>query len=355
MHSALASPQTLQQIANHCGAELRASNPDKIIGGVASVEQARATDISYIRGGQYRQYLSTSQAGALILTADLASEYSGDCLIHANPYLAYAQTVALLYPTPVFAATVHPTAQLGDNVQLGEGVHIGAYAVVGNNSVIAAAASIGAHCVVGNNCSIGQGTLLHPNVTLADQTAVGERCIIHSGAVLGADGFGFAPQRDGSWYKIPQVGKVVLGNDVEIGANTTIDRAALGVTWIGDGVKLDNLIQVGHNTEIGDHTAVAACTAIAGSAKIGRFCKIAGMCAIGGHLEIADNVTITATSMVTHSIRQAGVYSAGTTIEENSQWRKNAVRFHQLDKMARRLAELEKQVTLLQSSNKKET
>lgn len=345
--------QTLQAIAEYCGAILRAHNPNQLISGVASVETAQAHEISYIRGGQYRQYLSTTQAGALILTADLASEYQGACLIHPNPYLAYAQTVGLLYPSKTFKISIHPTAQLGEGVVIGEGVHIGAYAVIGKNSTLAQGVIIGAHCTIGDDCQIGANTLLHPKVTLADQTEVGERCIIHSGAVLGADGFGFAPKQDGSWFKIPQVGKVVLGNDVEIGANTTIDRAALGITRIGHGVKLDNLIQVGHNTEIGDHTAVAACTAIAGSAKIGRYCKIAGMCAIGGHLEIADGVTITATSMVTHSIRQTGVYSAGTTIQENSQWRKNAVRFHQLDKMARRLAELEKQMAAGQS-NKKE-
>lgn len=342
---------TLAAIADYCGAILKTQNPDKLIQGVAAVDLAQAHELSYIRGGQYQKFLTSTQAGALILTADLAANYAGDCLIHPDPYLAYAQVVSLFYPKKSLTSGIHPTAILESGVTIAEGVHIGAYVVIGAGTEIAANVIIGAHSVIGAECRIGADSLLHPNVTLADQTEVGERCIIHSGAVLGADGFGFAPQRDGSWYKIPQVGRVVLGNEVEIGANTTIDRAALGVTRIGDGVKLDNLIQVGHNTEIGAYTAVAACTAIAGSAKIGRFCRIAGMCAIGGHLEIADHVTITATSMVTHSIHHAGVYSAGTTIQENSQWRKNAVRFHQLDKMARRLVELEKQIAALQPKN----
>ncbi|WP_020558820.1 UDP-3-O-(3-hydroxymyristoyl)glucosamine N-acyltransferase [Thiofilum flexile] len=350
--STVALAKTLESIATYCGAELKATDPNKLISGVAAVDLAQAHELSYIRGGQYRQFLTSTKAGALILPPDLAAEYSGDCLIHKDPYLAYAQVVTLFYPPKAFPSAIHPTAVMGEHVSIADGVHIGAYVVIGAGTEIAANAIIGAHTVIGAGCRIGADTLLHPHVTLADDTEVGERCIIHSGAVLGADGFGFAPQRDGTWYKIPQVGKVVLGNDVEIGANTTIDRAALGVTRIGDGVKLDNLIQVGHNTEIGAHTAVAACTAIAGSAKIGRFCRIAGMCAIGGHLEIADHVIITATSMVTHSIRHAGVYSAGTTIQENSQWRKNAVRFHQLDKMARRLAELEKQMAALQPDHK---
>jgi UDP-3-O-[3-hydroxymyristoyl] glucosamine N-acyltransferase len=203
---------------------------------------------------------------------------------------------------------------------------------------------------VGAGCQIGADTCLYPNVTLGYNTQVGERCIIHSGAVLGADGFGFAPDR-GMWYKIPQVGTVVVGDDVEIGANTTIDRAALGATRIGNGVKLDNLIQIGHNTQIGEHTAIAACTAVAGSVTIGSHCQIAGMCAIAGHLSIADRVIVTGTSMVSHSITHAGVYSSGTSVTENAVWRKNAARFNQLDKLARRLAELEKQLADLQNKD----
>lgn len=345
------NPHTLEAIASYCGAELKASDPNKLLYGIAAVNLAQAHELSYIRGKQYRQFLQTSQAGALILPPDLAAHYAGDCLIHRDPYLAYAQVVTLFYPKKSFPIGIHPTAIIATGVEIAEGVSIGPYVVIGKGTSIAANTVVGAHTVIGDECRIGQDSLLHPNVTLADQTEIGARCVIHSGAILGADGFGFAPQPEGTWYKIPQVGKVVLGDDVEVGANTAIDRAALGVTLIGEGVKLDNLIQVGHNVEIGAHTAIASCTAIAGSAKIGRFCRIAGMCAINGHIEIADHVTITGTTMVTHSLHQAGVYSSGTSVQENSEWRKNAARFHQLDKMARRLAELEKQIAALQPKN----
>ncbi|MDD5392512.1 MAG: UDP-3-O-(3-hydroxymyristoyl)glucosamine N-acyltransferase [Thiothrix sp.] len=322
---------SLAELAEHTGSRLQGDSGFRCYA-VASIEQAQASDISYIRGGKFRHYLQSSQAGALILPPDLAADYSGHCLVNPDPYLAYAKVVTLFYPTTRPAAGVHPTAVIADDVVLGEGV------------------SIGAGCVLGAGCQIGADTCIYPNVTLGYNTQVGQRCIIHSGAVLGADGFGFAPDR-GMWYKIPQVGNVVLGDDVEIGANTTIDRAALGSTRIGNGVKLDNLIQIGHNTQIGDYTAIAACTAVAGSVQIGRHCQIAGMCAIAGHLSITDHVIVTGTSMVSHSITQAGVYSSGTSVTENAVWRKNAARFNQLDKLARRLAELEKQLADLQNKD----
>lgn len=314
---------------------------------VAPIDQASANDLSYVRGGKYRHYLQSSKAGALILPPELAASYQGPCLVNPDPYLAYAKIVALLYPVPRPAAGIHASAVIAADVVLGEGVSIGAQAVIEAGTVIEAGVIIGAGCIIGEQCYIGEQTQLHPRVTLAYQTHIGKRCIIHSGAVLGADGFGFAPDR-GMWYKIPQVGNVVLGDDVEIGANTTIDRAALGATRIGNGVKLDNLIQIGHNTQIGDHTAIAACTAVAGSVQIGKHCQIAGMCAIAGHLSIADRVIVTGTSMVSHSITEAGVYSSGTSVTENAVWRKNAARFNQLDKLARRLTALEKQLADLQ-------
>jgi UDP-3-O-[3-hydroxymyristoyl] glucosamine N-acyltransferase len=322
---------SLAELAEHTGSRLQGDGGFRCYA-VASIEQAQASDISYIRGGKFRHYLQSSQAGALILPPDLANDYPGHCLVNADPYLAYAKVVTLFYPATRPAAGVHPTAVIADDVVLGEGV------------------SIGAGCVLGAGCQIGADTCIYPNVTLGHNTHVGQRCIIHSGAVLGADGFGFAPDR-GMWYKIPQVGNVVLGDDVEIGANTTIDRAALGSTRIGNGVKLDNLIQIGHNTQIGDYTAIAACTAVAGSVQIGRHCQIAGMCAIAGHLSISDHVIVTGTSLVSHSITQAGVYSSGTSVTENAVWRKNAARFNQLDKLARRLAVLEKQLADLQNKD----
>lgn len=337
---------TLQELAEHTGSSLQ-GNPQLRLRAVAPVEQAQAGEISYIRNAKYSRYLESSQASALILPLDLAENYQGNCLVSQNPYLAYAKAVTLLHASSLAPAGIHPTAVIASDAVMAETCSIGSHAVIEAGSSIANGATIEAGCVIGRNCHIGEGSHLHANVTLYEGTVIGKRCIIHSGAVLGADGFGFAP--DGkTWFKIPQVGHVVLGDDVEIGANTCVDRAAMGVTRIGDGVKLDNLIQIGHNVQIGEHTAMAACTAVAGSVQIGRYCQIAGMSAIAGHLSIADNVVVTGTSLVSHSITKPGVYSSGTTIVENTVWRKNAVRFNQLDKLARRLQELEKQLAALQ-------
>lgn len=323
------------------------------IASVAAVEHARRGDISYIRGGKYRHYLQSTQAGALILPPDLAAEYTGNCLVNPDPYLAYAKVVARLYPTPCPSAGIHPTAVIDQSVTLGEACSIGAHVVIGADTWLGSGVVIEAGCVIGMGCEIGENTRLYPNVTLGYNTQIGQRCILHSGAVLGADGFGFAPNQN-KWYKINQIGNVVLGDDVEIGANTAIDRAAIGSTAIGNGSKLDNLIQVGHNVQIGDHTAIAACTAIAGSTIIGDYCRIGGACAINGHIEIADHVTITGMTLVSHSIHQKGVYSSGVVQDENHKWRKNAARFNQLDTMYRRLLALEKQFAQIPQDNEKD-
>lgn len=339
---------SLRELAEHTGARLQ-GDAARCFTAVAAVDQAQASDISYIRGGKYRHYLHSSRAGCLILTPELAEEYTGDCLITADPYLAYAKVVTLLNP-PVFpAAGIHPSAVVADDADVDPSASIGANAVVESGCRVGADVIIGSGCVLGRHCTVGQGSRLHANVTLGADTQIGARCIIHAGAVLGADGFGFAPD-GGAWYKIPQIGNVVLGDDVEVGANTTIDRAAMGSTRIGNGVKLDNQIQVAHNVQIGEHTAIAACAAIAGSTHIGCYCRIGGLAGIGGHLQIADHVTITAMSFVSHSLNAPGVYSSGTTVEENAHWRRNAVRFHHLDTMARRLNALEKQLADLQNN-----
>lgn len=324
-------------------------NADKTIQAVASIEQAQAHELSYIRDRKYFNLLNTSKAGALILTADLAAQYQGNALISKNPYLTYARIVTLFNPLHRPAAGIHPSAVIAEEVSLGADVHIGANVVLESGVTVGAGTVISAGCYLGRNVQLGAQSLLYPKVMLYSDTEIGERAIIHSGAVIGADGFGFVPESTG-WYKIPQIGKVILGNDVEIGANTCIDRAAMGSTRLGDGVKLDNLIHIAHNVQIGDHTVIAACTCIAGSAKIGSHCQISGMCSIAGHLVIADRVTITGTSFVINSITEPGVYSSGVTVEEHGLWRKNAVRFRQLDQMARRLASLEKQLAELQNN-----
>lgn len=340
---------SLKELADHTGSQLQGDGDFRILS-VAPVETAQSQDISYIRGGKYRHFLDSTQAGALILPPDLAAGYNGNCLINTNPYLAYARSVALLYPVPQPKPGIHSTAVIADDAVIAEGVSIGAYVVLGQSVELAANVMIEAGCVLGDDCKVGENTRLYPNVTLGYGIQIGKRCIIHSGVVLGADGFGFVPD-NGEWYKIPQVGNVVVGDDVEIGANSCIDRAAMGSTRIGNGVKLDNLMQIAHNVEIGDHTAMAGCTAVAGSVKIGKHCQIGGMSAIAGHLSITDHVIVTGTSMVSHNIHKAGVYSSGTTVVENTVWRKNVARFNQLDKMARRLAELERQLADLQSKD----
>lgn len=321
----------------------------KQIQALASIEQAQAHELSYIRDRKYFHLLHTSPAGALILTADLAAQYQGNALISANPYLTYARVVNLFHPMIRPAAGIHPSAVIAEGVELGEGVHIGANAVLESGVQVGTGAVIGAGCMLGAKVKLGAYSFLYPNVVLYSETEIGARALIHSGAVIGADGFGFVPEATG-WYKIPQIGHVSIGDDVEIGANTCIDRAAMGMTRIGHGVKLDNQIHIAHNVQIGDHTVIAACTGIAGSAKIGSYCQISGMCSIAGHLTIADRVTITGTSFVINSINESGVYSSGVTVEEHGLWRKNAVRFRQLDQMARRLASLEKQLAELQKN-----
>ncbi|MEB4591862.1 UDP-3-O-(3-hydroxymyristoyl)glucosamine N-acyltransferase [Candidatus Thiothrix sp. Deng01] len=337
---------SLQALADYTGSRLQ-GNAELRLHAVVSIEKAQAGELSYVRSAKYRHFLETSHASALILPPDLAETYRGDCLVNQNPYLAYAKAVTLLHSSPPPNAGIHPSAVIAEDAELAGLCSIGAKVVIESGTRIASGVIIEAGCVIGRDCRIGENSRLYPNVTLYPGTEIGKRCIIHAGAVLGADGFGFAP--DGkAWFKIPQVGNVVVGNDVEIGANTCIDRAAMGSTIIGDGVKLDNLLQIAHNVQIGEHTAMAACTAVAGSVRIGRYCQIGGMSAIAGHLDITDNVVVTGTSLVSHSLTKPGVYSSGTTVVDNAVWRKNAVRFNQLDKLARRLQELERQLAVLQ-------
>ena len=333
---------SLSELANIIGAELQGDDRLKIRN-VASLETAKEGDISFAIGRKYLAQLLQCKASAVILTPELASFYDGNVLISQSPYLAYAQVVAVLYPEQTPIAKIHPSSIIDDSAEIAETVSIAANVVIGKNVKIAKGSVIAAGCVIGDNSSIGENTYFYANVTLYANTQIGNQCRLHSGVVIGADGFGYAPNQ-GEWTKIQQVGNVILGDNVEVGANTTIDCAALGSTVIGDGVKLDNLIQIGHNVTIGEHTAVAACVAIAGSANIGKRCQIGGASAIAGHLSIADDVIITGMSMVISSIGEAGVYSSGMPINENRKWRKNIIRFTQLDKMAQKIRALEKYI-----------
>jgi UDP-3-O-[3-hydroxymyristoyl] glucosamine N-acyltransferase len=335
---------TLAELAKLISAQLQAGEPESIILSAAALEEAQPGSISFAEGPKQLNALKNTRASAVVLTAELAPNCPGAALIVANPRRAFAQLLRVLYPNPKAPLGVHPSAVIAEGVvvpasaSIGPGVVIGERVSLGEGVVIGAGVSIGADCV------LGAETQLAPRVTLYSRVTVGERVMIHSGAVIGADGFGYEPNADGSWFKTYQVGGVRIGNDVEIGANTTIDRGALSDTVIGNGVKLDNLIMIAHNVSIGEHTIIAGCTGIAGSVKIGRRCMIGGHCAITGHIELADGVILTGDSMVTRSLSQAGVYSSGTGVLPNKAWLKAAVRFRQLDEMHARLQQLEREV-----------
>lgn len=333
---------TLAEIAQYLDAELQ-GDPACVISSIATLQQAAPGQVSFLANPVYARYLATTQATAVILAPQYADQCPVSKLILKNPYLGYARLSHRFDGRPRALPGIHPTAVIAADAQIDPSASIGAQVFVGAACVIGEAAEIGAACTIGDGCQIGARTRLAARVTLYHGVQVGEDCILHSGAVLGADGFGFAPAAKG-WQKIAQVGGVVIGNQVEIGANTTIDRGALEDTRIGDGAKLDNQIQIAHNVQIGEHTVIAACVGISGSSRIGAHCVIGGGCGISGHVEIADHVHLTGMTMVTHNLKQAGVYSSGTGIEENHSWRKNAVRFRQLDDLARRLKHIEQLV-----------
>lgn len=331
---------TLGQLAERLGATVR-GNPERLISGLATLQEAHPEQLSFLANPQYRKFLGTTQAGALLLTAADAEAYAGDALLVGNPYLAYAQLSHLFDRKPLAPEGIHPTAVVAADAQVHASASIGPYVVVESQAQIAAGVRVGAHCVVGARSVIGEDGWLAPRVTLYHDVRIGKRVVIQSGAVLGGEGFGFANEK-GVWQKIAQIGGVTIGDDVEIGANTTIDRGALADTLLGNGVKLDNQIMIAHNVQIGDHTAMAGCAGISGSTKIGKHCMIAGGVGMVGHIEVCDNVFVTGMTMVTRSITEAGSYSSGTAMQPAGEWRKSAARFRQLDDMAKRLQQLEK-------------
>lgn len=338
---------TLGQLAERLGATLR-GRADRQISGLATLQEAQCEQLSFLANPQYRKFLGQTQAGALLLTPADAEGYAGDALLVANPYLAYAELSHLFDRKPQAVAGVHPTAVVAADAQVHASASIGPYAVIESGAQIAAGVSIGAHCVVGARSVVGEDGWLAPRVTLYHDVQIGKRVVIQSGAVLGGEGFGFANEK-GVWQKIAQIGGVSIGDDVEIGANTTIDRGALADTQIGNGVKLDNQIMIAHNVQIGDHTAMAGCAGISGSTKIGKHCMIAGGVGMVGHIEVCDNVFVTGMTMVTRSITEPGSYSSGTAMQPAGEWRKSAARIRQLDEMARRLQQLEKRLAAVTS------
>ncbi|NLO54420.1 MAG: UDP-3-O-(3-hydroxymyristoyl)glucosamine N-acyltransferase [Gammaproteobacteria bacterium] len=331
---------TLAQLAEILGAELR-GDAQKVIVGLATLQDATTDQLSFLSNGHYRKLLEHTQAGVMLLSSTDAANYSGNCLVVADPYLAYAKLSHYFDRTPKQVAGIHPSAIIAESALIDSTASIGPGVVIEEQAVIGPNVIIGAHCFIGARSRIAENGRLLARVTLYHDVTVGQRVVIQSGAVIGGEGFGFA-NHQGVWHKIAQIGGVTIGDDVEIGANTTIDRGALSDTLIGNGVKLDNQIQIAHNVQIGDHTAIAACVGISGSAKIGRNCMLAGGVGLVGHIEICDGVFITGMTMVTHSITEPGAYSSGTAMQPASDWKKNAVRFRQLDDIAKRVRVLEK-------------
>ncbi len=328
------------EIATAIGAELRGDG-DAVVTSIASIGTATAGSITFVTGKKFVAALRASAATAVILPDAFSNETSAIRLVMENPYLGYAKLTGLwsaeLYGTAVTG--VHDLASVASSAALSAGVSVAQHAVVASGARLAENVSVGAGAYIGEGVSIGAGTLIHPNVTILRDCSIGCDSEIHSGAVVGADGFGFAPAPDG-WEKIHQLGAVVIGDRVSIGACTTVDRGALEDTVISDGVILDNHIQVAHNVVIGRNTAIAGCTGIAGSTAIGANCRIGGAVSIVGHITICDDVLITANSFVNRSVVQPGSYSSGFPLETSAQWRKNAVRLQRLDEISRQVGKL---------------
>ncbi len=337
---------TVAQLAAELGLEF-SGDAKHVIESVASPQSAQSKDLCFLQSARFRRQLEHSQCGAVIVRPDQRKGIDKPAVLYSdNPYLSFVQAIHLFGLDPSAAAgeaTIDPSARIASSAKLGNQVSIGANSVIGDGVVIADDVSIGAGCVVDDRVQIGTASQLLANVTVCHDVVIGREVILHPGAVIGSDGFGLVQDQE-NWVKIPHLGSVKIGDRVEIGANTTVDRGALDDTIIENGVKLDNLIQVGHNVHIGENTAIAGCVGIAGSAVIGKNCRISGAAVVLGHLSVADNVTITAMSLVTKSIKHSGVYSSGTPLLENHDWHRNNARYKSLDKLARAVAKLEKKL-----------
>lgn len=330
---------SLHALAALLGLELDGA-PDCSITGLATLENAGPSQLSFYSNRRFRQALAQTRAAAVILRAEDARHCPVPTLVSTNPYAAYARASQLFAPAPAGERGIHPTAVVDASAQVAPDASIGPHAVIGAGTVIESGARVGANCVIGRNCRLGTNTALNANVTLYDDVKLGARVIVHSAVVLGADGFGFASDEEGH-HKIAQLGGVSIGADVEIGAGTTIDRGALDDTVIESGVKIDNQVQIAHNVKVGANTIICGCSAIAGSSVIGKNCIIAGAVGVINHVTICDGVTVTAMSLVNQSITEPGVYSSGTGLSDTESWRRNIVRFRQLDAIWKRLQTLE--------------
>ncbi len=332
---------TIEKLAEELGLEFDGI-ADLSIDGVATFSKATKNDLCFLRSSRYFKQLEESACGAVIVPLNFNKNISNKTLLYsANPHLSFVEVINYLqlYQGNTACTGIHSSATVSETAILGKNVKIAANCVIGERVVLGDNVSLGAACIIEDDVNIGNDSILFANVTICFGSQIGENAILQPGVVIGSDGFGLVYDK-GDWIKVPHLGRVVIGDRVEIGANTTIDRGALDDTVIENGVKIDNQIQIGHNVRIGENTAIAACVGIAGSTVIGRNCKISGAVGIVGHLTIVDNVTITVMSVVTQDILQSGTYSSGTPLQENRLWHRNNVRYKSLDKLAKKVASM---------------
>jgi UDP-3-O-[3-hydroxymyristoyl] glucosamine N-acyltransferase len=334
---------SLGELAATFDCELR-GDAELEVSGVGSLSSASATSVSFLTGQAFKQQLADTKAAAVILRAGDADDCPTACLIHDNPYACYARVAALLHPAPAIEAGVHDMAFVAATAKVSSSAQIAAQATVCDGAVVGANCYVGPGCVVGEGCEIGSGSRLLANVTLMRNVTLGARVLIHPGTVIGCDGFGNAMTPEG-WVKVPQLGGVRIGDDVEIGANCTIDLGAVGDTVIDNGVRLDNLVHVAHNVKIGEHTAVAGQCGFAGSAVIGKRCMFGGQAGVVGHISICDDVIVWGQGMVTKNITEPGTYGSGFPAEPVSRWNRTVARIRRMDKLIERVKKLEKDKT----------
>lgn len=308
---------------------------------IAAIEKAQAHDLSFVASEKYEKYLANTRAGIVILTEKSAANYSGNKIIAANPYLAYAKLSAHFAKRTKQREGIHPTALIAEDAKIGKRVSIGANCVVASGAIIGDNSEIYSGCFVGENARLGEGALLHANVSIYHEVAIGKNVVIHSGTVIGSDGFGFAPAQ-GKWIKIHQLGSVIIGDNVEIGANTAIDRGTLENTIIEDNVIIDNLVHIAHNVKIGEGTAIAACVGFAGSTTVGKNCTFAGKVGVTGHIDIADNSHFQGGTIVTRGNREGGQFSSASPMMSVREWRRVSVLYRQLAEWVERIKKLEK-------------
>jgi UDP-3-O-[3-hydroxymyristoyl] glucosamine N-acyltransferase len=331
---------SLSQLQAILGGEIK-GNGDKRLVGVAALEDAGPEQLGFVTGGKHVEAARASGAGALIVAPALADKLDRDLLVSANPHATFARAAALFHPEPAHRPGIHPSAVIDPDAIVAADAEIGAHVVIGAGSRIGPGTRLAPGCVIGNDVEIGTDCRIYPRVTIYSGCRLGDRVILHAGCVIGSDGFGLAWEGD-AWLKVPQVGRVIIGDDVEIGANTTVDRGALNDTVIEHGVKIDNLVQIAHNCHIGADTAIAGCAGIAGSTRIGQRCLIGGAAMILGHIDICDGVTVSGASFIGKSIRQPGVYTSTQPQMPHDEWLKNAAQLRHLADLRERIRTLEK-------------